>query len=38
MTDEWRKDCELWLNYGLQKSLRSKDTSEAEFVCATMSG
>ena len=19
MTDEWRKDCELWLNYGLQK-------------------
>jgi|GEM_PF-6775188 len=30
MTDEWRKDCELWLNYGLQKSPRSKDTSEAE--------
>ena len=30
MSDEWRKDCELWLNYGLQKSLQSKDTSEAE--------
>jgi len=25
MTDEWRKDCELWLNYGLQKSLRSNE-------------
>jgi len=24
-------DCELWLNYKLQKSLRSKDTSEAEL-------
>ena len=31
MTDKLRKDCELWLNYGLQKSLRSKDTSEAEL-------
>ncbi len=38
MTDEWRKDCELWLNYGLQKSPEVRDTSEAKSVCATMSG
>ena len=30
MTDKLRKECELRLNYGLQKSLRSKDASEAE--------
>ena len=25
MTDKLRKDSELWLNYGLQKSLRSNE-------------
>ena len=32
MTDEWRKDCELWLNYGLQKRGCVKMSTSSFFM------